>query len=101
MGRAILRAELPDSAKTNFLTQSYIYLEIPLTEFFSNLSVQPLGSGTFRFYPLRYGRTLSAVGQESATFHTQNNTRHFRAERSPPTGLVIDRRDFASKVPLQ
>ena len=37
--RAILRAGLPDSAETSFASQSYIYLEIPLTEFFCNLSV--------------------------------------------------------------
>jgi len=39
---AILRALLPDSAETSFVSQSYIYLEIPLMEFFCNLSVQSL-----------------------------------------------------------
>src|SRR5271170_2348992 len=40
--RAILRAVLPDRLETSFVSPSYIYLEIPLTEFFCNLSVQPL-----------------------------------------------------------
>ena len=39
---AILHAFLPNSVETSFLSQSYIYLEVQLTEFFCNLSVQSL-----------------------------------------------------------
>src|SRR5579859_6237447 len=35
----ILRGFLPDSAKTSFVSQPYIYLETTITEFFCNLSV--------------------------------------------------------------
>jgi hypothetical protein len=36
------RAEWPDLLETNFVSPSYIDLEIPLTEFFCKLSVQAL-----------------------------------------------------------
>ena len=70
--RAILRAELPDLAETSLVSQSYIDLRIPLTEFFCNLSVQFLWGGTARFYPPRYGETLPAVGPGGPSFsHTK------------------------------
>src|SRR5271168_362587 len=40
--RSILRAVSPDRLETSFAGPSYIYLEIPLTEFFCNLFVQSL-----------------------------------------------------------
>ena len=80
--RSRLRAVLPDLDETSFGSQSYIYLQITLTEFFV--------TSPFSFYKAVLPVfTLSAMGGpsllwgwEGPLFHTQNNTRAFCAERS-------------------
>jgi len=77
------RAELPDLLETNFVSPSYIDLEIPLTEFF-------VTSPFSRYMAVPSVFTLSAMGGPSPLwgptgplFHTQNNARARRVEASP------------------
>src|SRR5271170_1205905 len=72
---AILRGFLPDSAETSFVSQSYIYLETTITDFFVT---SPFPKNTLEYTIF----TLSAMGgpcplwaKYTPLFPIQNNTR--------------------------